>query len=135
LTDPERYRHRAGMSLTAIALAAPGFVLLFAPAEIGPALGQPAGSNTLLQVFGAALLGFAAATWTARATFVGGIYGRAVVAGNQAHFFIGALVLTAHAVRAGGPPAFWLLCAIYVAGAVWFSWLLWGGGERRRSGA
>jgi hypothetical protein len=119
------------MSVSAIALAAPGLLLVFAPSELARALGHAPGGDALLQVFGAALLGFAAANWTARGSFLGGIYGRSVVAGNQAHFFIGALVLVSHASRAGGPVALWALCALYVAGAAWFSWLLWGGGPRR----
>ena len=131
MTDSTGYVHRTAMSVSAIALAVTGILLVFAPSEFAEALGHPQGGDTLLQVFGSALLGFAAANWTARGSFLGGIYGRSVVAGNQAHFFIGAVVLLSHASQAGRSAAFWLLCALYVAGAAWFSWLLWRGGSRR----
>ena len=81
------------------------------------------GVPVLGQLLGAALLGFAAANWLARRSMLGGIYGRAVVAGNAAFAFIGALSLL------GGVPAepglaFWLLLAVLVAGAALFGWLL-----------
>ena len=131
MTDTTGYVHRTAMSSSAIALAALGILLLFAPSELDEALDQSPQADFVLQVLGAALVGWSTANWTARGSFLGGIYGRAVVAGNQAHFFIGALVLLGKATHGGRPVAFWLLFAVYVAGAAWFSWLLWGGGGRR----
>ena len=130
MTDSTAYLHRTAMSVSAIALAASGMLLVFAPSELGAALAQPSGSDVLLQVFGAALLGFAVANWTARGSFLGGIYGRAVVAANQMHFVVGVMVLLSHARQIGGSVAFWVLCALYAVGAAWFSWLLWRGGAR-----
>ena len=50
----------------------------------------------MAQLVGAAFLGFASLTWTARGLVLGGIYGRAVVAGNQTFAVVGALVLGRH---------------------------------------
>ena len=55
-------------------MALAGAVLLFAPREVMPASHPP----VLVQLIGAALLGFALANWTARGAMLGGIYGRAV---------------------------------------------------------
>jgi hypothetical protein len=68
-------------------LATAGLVLLFAPETVGS---QPL---VVAQLVGAAFLGFASLTWTARGLVLGGIYGRAVVAGNQTFAVVGALVL------------------------------------------
>jgi len=45
------------------------------------------------------------------------------------HFTIGALVLINHALRSPVSPAFWIVVAIYAAGAVFFNLLLFGGAE------
>ena len=55
--------------------------------------------------------------WTARGSVLGGIYGRAVVAGNQTHLTVGAILLVKHGFVAGGSPAYWILTGVYVLGA------------------
>lgn len=111
----------------AVLLALCGGALLFVPSEVGSLVSGGAGGTPLLvQLLGAAFLGFAAATWVARHSLLGGIYGRAIVAGNQAFAVIGSLVLI------GGVPAepgvaFWALLAILVMGAALFGWLMFKG--------
>ena len=110
-----------GVSASAVCLAAIGGLLLFAPTEAGTAIG--ANGGPAVQLLGAALLGFGAMNWIARGSILGGIYGRAVLGANQTHFTIGALLLVKHGFVAGGSPAFWLLTAVYVLGAVLFGYV------------
>lgn len=113
------------MTATALVLALLGGALLLAPAETGAAILPGAAAPILAQLLGAALLGFAAMNWTARGSALGGIYGRAVVAANQTHFMIGALVLVRRAFNDDAPtPAFWFLAAVYALGALFFTYLM-----------
>ncbi len=121
--DTTRRLVRAGVTLCALSMAAVGLALLFAPDEAGRALvGRELGAP-LGQLLGAALLGSAAMNWTARGSVLGGIYGRAIVAGNQAHLTIGALVLVKHGLEAGGSVAYWVLTGVYLLGAGLFTYL------------
>jgi hypothetical protein len=115
---------KMGATISALCLGIAGAVLLFAPREAGTVLA--AGSSPVhIQLIGAALLGFGTANWTARGAALGGIYGRAVVAGNQMHFMIGALVLLTHGGDVGAPhPAYWAFTMLYVIGAAFFSYLM-----------
>jgi hypothetical protein len=117
------------VSATAIGLALLGAALTFAPEEIAGLFGISS-APLAFQLLGSALLGFAVMNWTARGSTLGGIYGRAVVAGNQMHFTVGALALVKYGLGAGGSAAFWVLTAFYVAGAILFLYLLFGGGPR-----
>ena len=103
--------------------AAVGTLLLFAPDEVSGALFARPGDSALFQLVGAAMFGFASMSWIARGSLLGGIYGRAVVAGNQTHLTIGALILAKHGIVAGGSPAYWLLTGVYLAGALLFNYL------------
>jgi hypothetical protein len=116
---------RLGATISAVCCGIAGAVLLFAPREVGTVLLPGANPPVLVQLLGGALVGFAIANWTARGSALGGIYGRAVVAGNQAHFMIGALVLLTHG-REGGAThrALWLFTAMYVVGAAFFTYLM-----------
>lgn len=111
------------VTLYAALLLAAGLALLFAPEVVFPAA-EAGAPLALAQLLGAALLGFAAADWTARHALLGGIYGRAVVAGNQVFAFVGALVLLKD-VPAEGGLAFWAVLLVLVFGAVLFSVLLY----------
>jgi hypothetical protein len=82
------------------------------------------------QLLGGALLGFAVMNWIARGSTLGGIYGRAVVAGNQMHFTVAGLALLKHVFSHGGPPALWILAVIYALGAALFLNLMFRGGPR-----
>jgi hypothetical protein len=99
-------------------------MLLFAPDEVSGLLVPDTAGPVLVQLLGAALLGCASANWIARGSALGGIYGRAVVAGNQTHLTIGALLLAKGGLDVGGHyPAYWLLTVLYVVGAVFFVYL------------
>lgn len=104
-------------------LALCGIALLFQPQVTGSWTDEGAQMHVLNQVLGAALLGFAAANWIARRSMLGGIYGRAIVAGNQVFALVGALVLLG-STPAQPNPGYWLLFALLAAGAALFSWLL-----------
>jgi hypothetical protein len=123
-----------GVTFSAVFAGALGVLLLFAPDEVGGLLMPLPGAAVLVQLLAATLLGFGVLNWIGRHHKLGGIYGRAIVAANQMHFTVGALVLVNHGVRAGGSPAYWALSAIYVAFAVFFSQLLYGWRLPFRSG-
>jgi hypothetical protein len=124
---------RSAVGLSALCFAAIGLLLLFAPGEVGGAVMPGASGDPLLQLLGAALIGFGAMNWVARGSALGGIYGRAVVAGNQTHLAIGALVLLKHGIAEGGSIAYWILTGVYVLGAALFLHLAYGGGPTRES--
>ena len=116
---------RSGMTVSAVCMALFGAMLLFAPNEVSRLLLSDVGGPVLAQLLGAALLGCASANWTARGSALGGIYGRAVVAGNQTHLTIGALLLLNSGFNAGAHhPAYWLLTVLYVVGAAFFVYLM-----------
>lgn len=114
---------RLALSASALLFGVTGLGMLFAPEDVARLLGLAAGA-VLVQLLGAALLGIAAMNWTARGMRLGGIYGRAVTAGNQMHAFIGAMVLVRFMFSTGAPAAMWVLTAVYGLTAVYFSWLL-----------
>ena len=120
----------SAVALSALCFAAIGVLLLFAPEEVGGTLITRAGDGPLVQLLGAALIGFGAMNWTARGSLLGGIYGRAVVAGNQTHLTVGALLLLKHGLVAGGSPAYWILAGVYVLGAGLFLYLFFSSGIR-----
>lgn len=84
----------------------------------------------LASLLGAAMVSMGLMNWIARNSALGGIYGRTVVSGNQAHFVIGSLILLKHGAAAGGTGAYWVLTAFYASGAIYFSSLLFGAGMR-----
>jgi hypothetical protein len=112
------------MTVSAVGLAVLGALLLFAPEDMSGLLVREAGEGALVQLLGAALLGFGATHWIARGAALGGIYGRAVVAGSQTHLTIGALLLVKRGADVGAlPPAYWLLTVVYILGAGLFGYL------------
>jgi hypothetical protein len=110
-----------------------GATLLFAPGEVSTALAPVGRGHVLVQVLGAALLGFAVMNWTARGSALGGIYGRAVVVGNQMHLMVGAILILTARNEATRHPAFWVFAGLYIAGAAFFTYLtFFGSGLRPR---
>lgn len=100
-------------------LAALGLALLFVPEVSGVA-----GAEALGQLVGAGLIGFAVVNWVGRGLVLGGVYGRALVAGNQAFAFIGALVLVRPVLADPSVPAATLL-SVLAFGAILYSVLLY----------
>lgn len=74
-------------------------------------------ANVVAQLVGAAFIGFGAANWIARAAPLGGIYGRAVVVGNQAFSLIGSLILLTN-IPTDPPAGFWLVLLLLVSAAI-----------------
>ncbi len=128
--DRARQVIRSAVALSALCFAAIGVLLLFAPEEVGGAVIPLAGGGPLVQLLAAALIGFGVMNWTARGSVLGGIYGRAVVAGNQTHLTVGALLLAKHGLVAGGSPAYSILTGVYVLGAGLFLYLFYSSGIR-----
>lgn len=91
---------KRGVGLSAIFLAGVGALLLFAPEEVGGLLVPAPG--------------------------VASPFLHAIVASNQVHFTVGAVLLVKHGVSTGGSIAYWTLSALYVAEALFFSHLIFG---------
>ena len=70
-TDRTRGRIRAGVTLSALCFAIIGAMLLFAPNEVTGVLPPAADGQVLVQLLGAALLGFGAMNWIARGAALG----------------------------------------------------------------
>lgn len=107
-------------------LALYGLLLLFVPETVTGSLLSGTADPFMAQQYGAALLGFAALNWVARGLVLGGIYGRAVVAGNTTFFTINAMMLLGRVLEGKSTPAFWaylLIVAFFTAG---FALLLFG---------
>ena len=112
----------------AIFLALFGLVCLFAPAELVERFTASTDLPFVLpvQMFGAALLGFAALDWVSRHATVGGIYSRPLVLANFMHFACGSAVLLRFLVNGPRPIAI-ILLVLYVVFAFAFGILLFGG--------
>jgi len=114
------------MSLSALFMAVLGLGASFGPLEILGHYGFSGGGPDVLiiQVAGALYLGFAILNWMARASLIGGIYGRPVAIGNFMHFAVAAVVLL-KAVTAGFRSSEILVAsATYSAFAVWFGFVV-----------
>ncbi len=115
------------MVLSAAVMMVLGLALTFAPHEVIERIGgqsQPL-VVLLVQAAGGLYLGFAMMNWMARASLIGGIYGRPLAMGNFLHFGIMASALAKASFLVGG----WrlvLLAAMYMVFAVWFGLVLFG---------
>lgn len=83
------------MRASAVFVGVLGVSATFLPQEILVRAGTlPTGfSVVLVQIAGAAYLGFAILNWMAQGNMIGGIYSRPVAIGNLAHFTIAGLTL------------------------------------------
>ena len=122
---------------SAAVLLVTGLALLFASDLVLPRLvsGYPATALWLGQLLGAAWLSVAALNWWNRATLLGGIYGRPLVAANMALFLSTSLVLFRAAARPGVSPALWPLAAVTTVLTVAYGLLLFRGPLSRDLGA
>ncbi|NDK56305.1 hypothetical protein [Pontibacter fetidus] len=111
------------MSASALVLAAIGLLLSFLPDEIL----QYAGVSSvlllpvILQLLGAAYLGFALLNWMARANLIGGIYSRPVAIGNLMHFIVSGLALLKAAFAGPGNIALWVTGVVFIGFAILFA--------------
>ncbi len=105
-----------------------GLALVFMPQELLALqeTSSPSIVALLAQLFGAALLGLAKMNWTARGSLLGGIYGRAVVAGNFTFTFIGAMVTLRAQLDGSHGLGLWVGAVLILALAVGFGYLMFG---------
>jgi hypothetical protein len=116
---------RASMFVTLVAVLyiAGGIVLLFLPESISSAGAGLTMSPLSAQLYGVALLGLGSGSWIARRGPLGGIYGRAIVAGNFTHTSSATMVLLRPTI-ATGSPTLWIVLVVALALAIGFGWLL-----------
>ncbi len=122
---------RALLTASAVFLGAQGVVASFLPVEILGFLDAVAHNrleSTLIQLFGAALLGFAMMNWMARGAPAGGIYGRPLVIGNLVHYTVAGIALLKVAAVGGMPAAGIVLTVVYSAFAIAFGVVMFGRG-------
>ena len=109
---------------TAVALALLGLPALFVPETVATVLGLGAGSSVPLQLFGGALLAFAALDWNGRGAIYGGIYGRPIVAANFGLGLITGSTMISATIDGRLPSWGWLLGVIFGLQAAGFFWLM-----------
>jgi hypothetical protein len=102
-----------------------GLAASFLPQEILGAAGlQTHGAPVLLvQVFGAAYLGFAMLNWMAKDSTIGGIYNRPLAVGNLLHFAVAAMALLKGATSVHETQV-WIATACYSIFAVLFAFVV-----------
>jgi hypothetical protein len=123
------YAVKAMVSVVALGLFGLGGAFVFAGVELASTLGWAAG-EPVVSLLGGALFGLGAANWTARASPMGGIYGRAVVLGTQVHFVVGAAALLRYATKTPASAGTLAVTAFYVLGAALYAYLLFARGVR-----
>jgi len=80
------------MTASAVVYGLFGAVLLFLSKEVLALDATATNARLIAQLLGAAMLGMAAMNWIARGSILGGIYGRAILAGNFTYTFISLLI-------------------------------------------
>ena len=112
---------RVLMILSAAFLALIGLAFSFMPQEVLGLHGTVPDNATvlLLQMGGAAYLGFAMLNWSARGIIIGGIYARPVAIGNFLHFAMVAIALIKAAFAFAAVPLIFS-AAVFSAFAIWF---------------
>src|SRR5436853_6160130 len=105
------------MTTSAIVLFVLGMILIFAPEEVliyfDLATTKPL--LLLIQILGALYFGFGMLNWMSKASIIGGIYNKPVVAANLAHFLIATLTLIKGILSEHGLPALILVIAFIYA--------------------
>ena len=84
------------MALSALVMGLVGITFSFLPDEILRYLSSTTGAigeTLVFQILGALYFAFSMVNWTAKASLIGGIYGRPIAMGNLCHFTMGALAL------------------------------------------
>jgi hypothetical protein len=112
-----------------------GVATLFAPQELlslGGAVASPL-TVSLLQMVGAAFLGFGVLNWMNRSSIVGGIYSRPLVVANFGHTFAGAALLVKAVPRGNGSALGWVALGIYCVLALLFGVKFFGSGPKPKT--
>jgi hypothetical protein len=117
----------ARVSATILFLA--GLAFLFVPDTILPLLipAYPSDGLWLGQLLAATWLGLAALNWLSRASLLGGIYGRPIVAANAVTFFVAATSLLKATTGYQRPVAYWAVVVPVTFLAAAYGWLLFRG--------
>lgn len=120
------------MMASAIFFGGMGAAASFLPVEILTFLdpGHNRALATVVQLLGAALIGFAMLNWMARGAPAGGIYGRPILLGNFVHVAVAGIALLKVAAAGGMPPLGVVLTAVYVGFAVAFGLVMFGRGPQ-----
>lgn len=113
------------MILSAALMAIIGIAFSFMPQEVLGVHGSSPDTATvmLVQMAGAAYLGFAMLNWTARGILIGGVYAKPVALGNALHFMMVAIMLVKAAFTFGAVPLM-ISAAVFSTFAVWFGYVL-----------
>ena len=111
------------MSASAIILAVIGVLLSFLPHEIleYAHVSSVSGLPLILQLLGAAYLGFAMLNWMARGNLIGGIYSRPIAIGNLMHFLVGGMALLKTASANSDSIELWMAAAVYTIFAILYA--------------
>lgn len=126
MTDKEPLKNRwsrALMTGSAFVNAFIGLALVFLPQEAATAIGMhlPAPEHTLFfQLGGAAYLGFGLLNYTGRGAILGGIYGKAILAGNWIFHLVASITLLRSLFDLGFQLLLTLLAMIYISFAIGF---------------
>jgi len=113
------------MILSAALMAIIGIAFSFLPQEVLGLHGTVPDTATvmLVQMAGAAYLGFAMLNWTARGILIGGVYAKPVAIGNALHFMMVAIMLVKAAFTFGAVPLM-ISAAVFSTFAIWFGYVL-----------
>jgi len=126
MSAPVNASTRVLMVVSSVWLALAGIACLFAPAEMGAALGGDSVDALFVELLGALFIASAAANWTARGSMIGGVYARPLSVGNFFHFVIGATVLSKKLSAENFGLLYVLVTMVYLIFAVAFALLLFG---------
>ena len=110
------------MIASAVLTGVIGIVATFAPDVVLRSLGTtPAPAPmVLVQLLGAACMGYAMLNWTAQYNLIGGIYSRPVAIGNLLHFTAGGLALAKALPSLDAALWTWVVTGAYLALAAAF---------------
>ncbi len=104
------------MTATSIFLGITGLVLTFIPEEILLVfdIGNNPITQIMLQLMGAAYVGFGYLNWMIRGALIGGIYNKPIATGNFMHFLVGAFALVKFAMTDNShQEIIWILAIAY----------------------
>jgi hypothetical protein len=124
------------MTLSALVLGILGVAATFLPQEILAYGEMKAGTLGILlvQMLGAAYLGFAMLNWMNRENLMGGIYNRPAALGNFFHFTVVALALLKDVLGGRNEPGLMAGAVLFSIFAVWFGKALFGNPLPAREG-
>jgi hypothetical protein len=114
------------MTSSALLMGIVGLFLFFFPQELFSFFG--AGSTPLItrfmQILGALYIALATINWIAKASLIGGIYGRPIAAGNFMHFFLVTLLFLKGLRLTPFPVGHLAAMSVYVLFTVFFGRVL-----------